>query len=1019
MIKRILLSFVAAAALMAQPVQAQEGYPINGVQDTRPQRYAFTNATVVQDYQTTLEGATLLIEGGKVVAVGKNISLPAGTVVQDLKGRWIYPGFVELYAEYGVPKLERSRRNRYDPPQSETATPGAYSWNQAIRSEYDAISQFVPAAEEAKAWREQGFSVVLTHRQDGIARGTGALVSLADDKTQNVVLIPQASSHLSFSKGSSGQEYPGSLMGAIALLRQTYLDASWYQSQKVKPFTDRSLGAFWEQQRLPQIFDAGNMLSILRADKIGDEFGKQYIIRGTGEEYQRLEAIKATGASLIIPVNFPEAYDVSDPLDEMNVSLSDMKHWEMAPYNPMLLQQKGIEFAFTSDGLKDKKVFWKNLRKAVAHGLDKQAALKALTHTPARLLGAQDRVGALRPGMLANFLITSGDVLEDESTIYENWISGKRYQLQAMPAQELAGRYTLALGQNQYTIDITGPAGKEKFRLVDSDTTGRDLKAAVSENLISFTFNPNPKDTVNARLLRLSGWWDGRNWKGLGRNEQGQEMPFSMTYTGPAKEKKKEEKKPKEALPTPSNVPTPFLAYGHTQPLQQQRYLIKNVTVWTNEQEGILQNADVLVEGGKIRQVGKNLSAAGAQLIDGSGKHLTSGIIDEHSHIAIQGGVNEGTQSVTAEVRIGDVVNSEDINIYRQLAGGVTAAQLLHGSANPIGGQSALIKLRWGKAPEELKIAGADGYIKFALGENVKQANWGPHYTERFPQSRMGVEQVMVDAFTRARAYEQAWKDYNGLSKKQKASAVAPRRDLELETLVDILNDKRHITSHSYVQSEINMLMKVADQFDFRINTFTHILEGYKVADKMARHGVGGSTFADWWVYKMEVQEAIPYNAALMHGQGVVTAINSDDAEMARRLNQEAAKTVKYGGMSEEEAWKMVTLNPAKLLHLDNRMGSVKAGKDADLVLWNDNPLSIYARPLKTMIDGIVYYDLELDEKMRQEVARERARLILKMQEAGKRGESTKPVAVKTQYIWHCEDRNGYNHQEAELHEGH
>jgi imidazolonepropionase-like amidohydrolase len=1010
---------MAAAALLGQPLQAQEGYPVNGVQDTRPQRYAFTNATVVQDYQTKLEGATLLIEGGKVVAVGKDLKLPAGTIVQDLKGRWIYPGFVELYAEYGLPKLERSRRNRFDPPQTETTTPGAYSWNQAIRAEFDAVSQFVPNAEEARAWRNQGFSVLLTHRQDGIARGTGALVSLAEDKTQNVILLPQASGHLSFSKGSSNQEYPGSLMGAISLLRQTYLDAAWYQSQKDKPFTDRSLGAFQQQRSLPQIFEASNMLSVLRADKIGDEFGLQYIIRGAGDEYQRLDAIKATGASLIVPLNFPEAYDLSDPLDELNVPLSDMKHWEMAPYNPMLLQQKGIAFALTTDGLKDKTTFWKNLRKAVAHGLDKQEALKALTHTPARLINAQDKVGALRPGMMANFLIASGDVLDEEATLYENWIGGKRYQLQAMPAQELAGRYTLALGQNQYTIDITGVAGKEKFRLLQSDTTGTDLKASVSENLISFTFNPNPKDTVNARLLRLSGWWDGRNWKGLGRNEQGQELPFTMTYTGPAKEKKKEDKKPKEALPKPSDVPTPFLAYGHTQPLQPQRYLIKGATVWTNEQEGIIEGADVLVEGGKIRQIGKNLSASGAQVIDGTGKHLTSGIIDEHSHIAIQGGVNEGTQSVTAEVRISDVVNSEDINIYRQLAGGVTAAQLLHGSANPIGGQSALIKLRWGKSPEELKITGADGYIKFALGENVKQANWGPHYTERFPQSRMGVEQVMVDAFTRARAYEQSWKTYNGLSKKQKAGALAPRRDLELETLVDILNDKVYITSHSYVQSEINMLMKVADQFGFRVNTFTHILEGYKVADKMAKHGAGGSTFADWWVYKMEVQEAIPYNAALMHGQGVVTAINSDDAEMARRLNQEAAKTVKYGGMSEEEAWKMVTLNPAKLLHLDGQMGSIKAGKDADLVLWNENPLSIYARPLKTMIDGIVYYDLEQDEKMRREVQQERARLILKMQDAGKNGEATKPVAVKSQYIWHCEDRNGFNHQEAELHEGH
>ena len=1017
--KRILLSILAAAALLTQPALAQESYPVNGVQDTRPQRYAFTNATVVQDYQTKLENATLLIENGKVVAVGKNITLPPGTVVQDLKGRWIYPGLVDLYATYGLKPIETKKGHRFDTPQVETNTPGPYGWNEAIKAEYDAVNEFVVKDAEAKAWRDLGFGAVLTHRNDGIARGTGALVTLADDKPHNVVILPKASAHLSFNKGTSKQEYPSSLMGAIALIRQTYLDSRWYTSLQEKPFIDRSLTAFQEQQRLPQIFEVKDMLSVMRADQIGDEFGQQYIIRGAGDEYQRLDAVKATGAKLIIPVDFPQPSDVSDPLDEMNVSLAEMKHWEMAPYNPMLLQQKGIDFAFTTDGLKDKKEFWANVRKAVEHGLDKNAAIKALTHTPAQLIGAGNKVGALKGGMMANFIITSGDVLEEDATIYENWIGGKRYELNTMPAQELSGMYKLNLGQNNYNVEITGPADKAKFRLMESDTTGRDLKAQVSENLITLTFNPNPKDTVNTQLVRLSGWWDGRNWKGVGRNERGQEMPFTLAYTGPAKEKKKEDKKPKEALPQPGEIPQPFLAYGHVKDLQPKKYLIKNATVWTNEQEGIMQNADVLVEGGKIKQIGKNLSAAGAEVVDGTGKHLTSGIIDEHSHIAIQGGVNEGTQSVTSEVRIGDVIDSEDINIYRQLAGGVTASQLLHGSANPIGGQSALIKLRWGKAPEEMKIKGADGYIKFALGENVKQSNWGPHYNERFPQTRMGVEQVMIDAFTRAKAYEQAWKQYNSLSKKQKAKATPPRKDLELEALVQILNGERFITSHSYVQSEINMLMKVAEDFGFTINTFTHILEGYKVADKMAKHGVGGSTFADWWLYKMEVQEAIPYNAALMHGQGVVTAINSDDAEMARRLNQEAAKTVKYGGVSEEEAWKMVTLNPAKLLHLDKQMGSIKAGKDADLVLWNDNPLSIYAKPLKTMVDGVVYFDLEKDEQMRQQLQQERARLILKMQEDKKNGASAKPVAAKQKHIWHCEDRHGFNQHHEELHGAH
>jgi imidazolonepropionase-like amidohydrolase len=361
--------------------------------------------------------------------------------------------------------------------------------------------------------------------------------------------------------------------------------------------------------------------------------------------------------------------------------------------------------------------------------------------------------------------------------------------------------------------------------------------------------------------------------------------------------------------------------------------------------------------------------------------------------------INE-VQSVSAEVRQEDVVNSEDINIYRQLAGGVTSSQLLHGSADCIGGQSALIKLKWGENPNNLLIKGADGFIKFALGENVKQGN-SAQATTRFPATRMGVEQIYMDAFQRATEYEKAWKTYNGLANKN--GVTPPKKDLELDALVEILNKKRFITCHSYVQSEINMMMKVAEAFNFNINTFTHILEGYKLADKMKNHGVAASTFSDWWAYKMEVKEAIPYNAAILTKMGVNTAINSDDAEMARRLNQEAAKTVLYGGVSEEDAWKMVTLNPAKMLHLDNRLGSIKVGKDADVVLWNNNPLSIYARPEKTIVDGTVYFDVEKDDQMHVSVAKERNRLMLKMLAEKSAGNPTQRAMPRRNLQIHCD----------------
>ena len=396
-----------------------------------------------------------------------------------------------------------------------------------------------------------------------------------------------------------------------------------------------------------------------------------------------------------------------------------------------------------------------------------------------------------------------------------------------------------------------------------------------------------------------------------------------------------------------------------------------------------------MVKNGKIEKIGKNLASGNLLTIDATGKHLTTGIIDEHSHIAATS-INEGGQNSSAEVTIEDVLDPEDINIYRNLAGGVTAIQILHGSANPIGGRSAIIKPRWGADAKGLLYKDAPKFIKFALGENVKQSNWQSY--SRFPQTRMGVEQLYVNYFTRAKEYEV-----------KKLNGKPYRYDLEMEVLVEILNKERFISCHSYVQSEINMLMKVAERFNFRINTFTHILEGYKVADKMREHGVGGSTFSDWWAYKYEVKDAIPHNASIMAAAGVTVAINSDDAEMSRRLNQEAAKSIKYGGMSEEEAWKMVTLNPAKLLHLDDKVGSIKVGKDADLVLWSDHPLSVYAIAEKTLIEGAVYFDIEKDKLQRTAIKEEKNKLIKLMRDDKSKGVKKKIPVKKQKKQFTCE----------------
>ncbi len=1003
-----ILTIAACLALGAGSVMAQETFPRNGVYDERSGLVALTNATIHTDYKTTLNNATLLIRGGKVEAVGTNVKVPAGAVVVDAKGKHIYPGLVDMFSTYGLPEVKPARINYGSPPQAESTKQGAYNWNQAIRPETNAVELFKVDKKQAEELRKQGFGAVLAVHRDGIARGTATLVTLAEKRENEVVVLDKAAGALSFDRGSSTQDYPNSLMGAVALLRQTYLDAQWNAKNSGRE-QNISLKAFTDANKYPQIFEVDEKLNVVRADKVGDEFKKQYIIKGAGDEYQMLKEVKATNAPLILPVNFPDAYNVEDPFDARRVSLEAMKHWEMAPANAAMLQKAGVTFAFTSADLKDKKDFLPNVRKAVKYGLPEEEALKALTATPAKLLNADNLIGSLNEGKLANFIITSGNLFSDNNIILENWVQGNQYKITETPA-DYRGVYTLKVGQQpDRKLMIAGTPDKPELKVIGQDTvTG---KVTFNGNLVTISFNKDKKSTES---IRLSGWLADKNLQGEGQLPDASPVKWSAVYSEAMTEQAKKDKEKAEAKAVEvGNMIYPFRAFGQAEQPKQETVLIKNATVWTNEKEGKMENTDVLLKNGKIAKVGKNLSESGARVIDGTGKHVTPGIIDEHSHIALDG-VNEGTQSVTAEVRMSDVVNHEDINIYRQLAGGVTTSQLLHGSANPVGGQSAIIKLRWGKSPEGLMVENADGFIKFALGENVKHSNRSNLHSVRFPQSRMGVEQVYVDAFTRAKEYEQAWKDYNKLSKKKKAAVGEPRRDLELDALVEILNGKRFITCHSYVQSEINMMMKVADQMGFKVNTFTHILEGYKVADKMRDHGVGGSTFGDWWAYKMEVKDAIPQNAAIMNSLGVVTAINSDDAEMARRLNQEAAKSVKYAGMNEEEALKMVTLNPAKLLHLDDRMGSIKAGKDADVVLWNNHPLSIYAKPEKTFVDGIAYYDLDRDVKMREEMEKERVRLIQKMLNAKTGGARTQAPETKKVRVLHCEDVEA-NEEEAYL----
>lgn len=1011
MIKNIFLGIFVL--LLGSYLHAQDIEPQNGVINSK-ETVAFTNARIVISASETIERGTLVIKDGIITHVGVAVIAPKDAIKIDLKGYTLYPSFIDIHASEGVEKSTLKKQGMG--PQLSTLKEGPYYWNQSIHPEVDAYTLYKDKLfKEKKDYLKQGFGTISTHQRDGLLRGTAVLTTIGSDQSKEQIIKTTAANHYSFSKGSSKQSYPSSQMGAIALIRQFFYDAIWYHGQRDN--TDNiSLKRGVENLTLPQIFEVSDKLEILRAAKLAQEFNIELIVKGGGDSYERMDAIKALGTKLIIPVNFPKPYDVTDPYLSRFVSLADLKDWEMRPYNAYFLYKKQVPFCFTSAGLKKKDDFLKNVRKTVKHGLPKTEALRALTENPAAFLNVGDQVGTLETGKIANLLIVKGDLFEN-GEIYENWIRGERSKLKDINKADIRGKYNLSLNSIIYGWEVTGTAEKPKSKLssygtkldsstnvIKKDTVKLTPNLVINDLQISMNFTETRGDyngvvqlngTYNSALAAFHGkaklpngdWVD---WSAI-RNEKHKSTKTKPTF--------------KVDTTAVDKLIYPNMAYGFDSLPTQASYFIKNATIWTNETGGILKNATLLIQNGKIKAVNKSIVQIpnNAIVIDAEGKHVTCGIIDEHSHIAISKGVNESGQNNSAEVSIRDVIRSNDINIYRQLSGGVTASQLLHGSANPVGGQSALIKLKWGFTPEEMLVKDAPGFIKFALGENVKQSNWGSFNTVRFPQTRMGVEQVFYDAFIQAKQYERKMTNYNDLSEKKRLAIDAPRRDLELDIMVEILNSERFVTCHSYIQSEINMLMHVADSMGFTLNTFTHILEGYKVAEQMKTHGAGASTFADWWAYKFEVNEAIPYNAAILHKMGIVTAINSDDAEMGRRLNHEAAKVVKYGGVSQEDAWKMVTLNPAILLHVDNRMGSIKEGKDADIVIWSDNPLSVQAKAEQTFVDGMLLYDINRSVQLHDRDQTERNRIMQLMLAEKNSGAETRKPFKKINPHYHCD----------------
>ncbi|MEI2677111.1 MAG: hypothetical protein V9G29_04185 [Burkholderiaceae bacterium] len=648
--------------------------------------FVFTNATLHSDYQTVVENAMLIIKNGKVEYAGAAIEIPKNAIVRNLAGQHIYPSFIDPYTEYGMPE-SGPKGDKNKGPQITSKTRGAYSWNEALKPEFEAHTVFDINSEKANEFRKAGFGTVLSLRRDGIARGTATMVMLGEGPVHEQVVTERAAACYSFDKGSSQQDYPTSEMGAIALLRQSFLDAEWYQAGGNKAETNFSLEAWNNNKSLPQLFETNDKLQALRASKTGSEFKVNYIIKGSGDEYQRAADLKAAGNKFILPLKFPASVNVSDPYDAINVSLEELKHWEMAPANPYLLYKEGIEFAFTSYGLKDVADFLPQLRKAVLYGLPKDIALKACTYTPASYFGVATTTAALKKGYAANFIITNGDIFKSSVIITENWVAGKPYIIKNTQVADIRGIYKINAGKLAGSIlTITGGQPYELKGTLKEDTNSTKVSVSYSENILQLRFEL--RTAANKGVWSLSGYATANGFKGTGLNNESATIAWDATRTGvdtttiPVDTAKIE-------TPEWGQLTYPNKAYGFKQFPVAETVLFKNVTIWTNEKEGIITNGDVLISEGKIQQVGKNLAATNAKIVDGTGKHLTAGIIDEHSHIAVSNNVNECSHAVTSEVRIGDLLDCDDINIYRQLSGGVTMAQLLHGSCIARGAQPA------------------------------------------------------------------------------------------------------------------------------------------------------------------------------------------------------------------------------------------------------------------------------------------------------------------------------------------
>ncbi len=982
---RIRLPLILCLLLLAPGAAQTQTTPVEGLRENPPAVHALTNARIVIEPGRTVENATLVIRNGVIESVGADVNAPPDARVWDLTGRTLYAGFIDAYSEVGM---------RTELPEADAeAGRGAVYWNPQVRSFVDAAAEFSPEDDDAlRALRSQGFTVAMAVPQLGMFRGRTSALSLGGGTVADRVVRSGLAQSLTLSRDREvGGTYPTSSMGAIAFVRQTLHDTDWHARARAayerdprgarRPESNDALRALVpvREGRQPLLVETHNEEELLRVLRLRDELGLQLWLRGSGGEYRMLEQLRALDAPLILPVNFPDAPTVEPVEEALNRSLAELRHWHLAPENPGRLAAAGVEFAFTSHQLRDRGRFLDNVRHAVSRGLAPEQALAALTIVPARYLGVERTHGTLEPGKVASVVVVEGDLFRDDDAAVEAvWVDGERFEVRppvgadpqgvwavsALGAEPLEGELRLEGTRPRLTGTFIAPGGE--VRLTRARVAGDPPRVEISF----------PGEVLGVEgTVRMSGRVTREEIQGWSELPDGRRVSWRATRVegepasdgAPRAERAAGSGGAAAGTALALSDIRPAMEFGRERlPERPDHVLVRNATVWTMGPQGVLENADLLVRRGQVIRVGQGLSApSGAVVIDATGKHVTPGLVDPHIHSGVSGGVNDVGNAIVPEVRVGDVMTMNNIWTYRQLAGGLTSAHVLHGSANPIGGENVHVKMRWGAPAEELKLEGAPRTVKFALGENVKRR------TGRYPDTRMGTEQVIRDHFQAAREYEAAWREWE----RGRQRGIPPRRDLRMEALVDILNGHVQIHAHAYRQDEMLMLMRLAEEFGLTVFAFHHALEGFKIGPELARHGAGAVVWSDWSSFKVEAYDATVYNARLLNDAGVLTSLHSDNSQIASRMNWEAGKLLRTG-VSEDDALAMVTINAARLAGIGDRVGSLEPDKDADFVIWSGHPLSTMTRAEQTWVDGRRYFDIEEDRRLRQQVERERAQLI-------------------------------------------